>query len=113
HEAIMAKPASGRPQWFIKRSHHRRLAIQQAPAAVPDLSQFSEQQQRQAWARVQAVQTYRRFRDSSSRPVRAWIGTCLASIRDAHPDLPITLAALRRYNTIYNVPADVVKLIDK
>lgn len=114
-----AMKASARPgdrqKWYIHRSHDTRLA----PGSVgksyqaADLRCYTRSQVSVAFKRADCVMRYRTARSTWAGKQSVWLPKLIAELREAHPKLKVSRGTLWRWYAAYQVPADLVKLIDE
>jgi transposase InsO family protein len=112
----LRRESDGKIGWHITRNYDLRLANgpvgrgQQIPKA--ELDNFSDTQQQRAWERVACVKRFRELKSAEKRPQPQWVPALLAQLREQYPNLKISERSLKKWDQVYQQPADVLSLID-
>jgi transposase InsO family protein len=111
--AVLAvPPEGGSPTWFVSRRADPRLALILGDEyQEPDLSIFTQTQQREARQKVQCVNAYRELRDTEKRPQGQWLGALAKRLSEQFPDLKVSGRSIRRWYAQYQRPVDILNLI--
>ena len=115
--AVLATPPEGgNACWMINRRYDLKLGAggtgQVFQVPVAELARCTEEQRREAWARVKCVELFREARQTWTGNQADWMPTLLTQLSTMHPKLKISERSLRRWYDLYRTPADVVKLVD-